>query len=75
LVAFRANPHHRRAKLVVLTETGRRTYAAAGRLQAPWAEDLAAGVSPGAIVAATRLIERLRMRLDREINHATDEHD
>ena len=74
LVAFRPNPHHRRAKLVVLTETGRRTYETAGRLQAPWAEDLAAGVSAGAIVAATRLIEKLRMRLDREINHATNEH-
>src|SRR6478736_6875521 len=41
LVAFAANPHHRRAQLVVLTERGRNTYDAAMHLQAPWASGLA----------------------------------
>src|ERR1043165_1196678 len=36
LVAFAANPHHRRAPLVVLTEKGKSAYAAALRLQVPW---------------------------------------
>jgi len=36
LVAFEANPHHRRAQLVVLTDKGRQTFDAAMRLQAPW---------------------------------------
>ena len=34
LVAFAANPHHRRAQLVVLTDKGRRMFDAAVRLQA-----------------------------------------
>jgi hypothetical protein len=59
---------------VVLTEAGRRAYEAASRLQAPWAENLAAGVAPSALIAATRLIERLRLRLEKEINHEPDEH-
>src|SRR5437762_13272847 len=35
LVAFEANPHHRRAQLVVLTDKGMQAYEAAMRLQAP----------------------------------------
>jgi DNA-binding MarR family transcriptional regulator len=74
-VAFRRNPHHRRAKLVMLTDAGRRTYEAAMRLQAPWVEGLARGLSPTAIAAARRTIETVRMRLDKELNDAPDEHD
>ena len=74
-VAFRRNPHHRRAKLVVLTDCGRRTYEAAMRLQNPWVEGLAQGLTPTAIVGATRTIEKLRRRLDRELNDEPDEHD
>src|SRR5215472_11734015 len=44
LVAFEANPHHRRAQLVVLTDKGRRTFEAAMRLQAPWVNSLAEGL-------------------------------
>src|SRR6516162_7108439 len=36
LVAFAANPNHRRAQLVALTNEGRRTFDAAMRLQVPW---------------------------------------
>src|SRR5258708_37128733 len=36
LVAFGTNPHHRRAQLVVLTDKGQQTFAAAMRLQVPW---------------------------------------
>src|ERR1700722_11014166 len=35
IVAFQENPHHRRAKLVVLTETGHRAYESAIALQTP----------------------------------------
>src|SRR5213076_1256552 len=45
LVAFEANPHHRRAQLVVLTDKGRHTFQALMRLQAPWIDSLAAGLS------------------------------
>src|SRR6266511_631707 len=45
LVAFEANPHHRRAQLVVLTDKGRQTFDAAMRLQAPWINRISAGLS------------------------------
>src|SRR5215468_9261514 len=44
LVAFEANPHHRRAQLVVLTDKGRRTFEAAMDLQAPWVNNLSDGL-------------------------------
>src|SRR5690242_3588839 len=45
LVAFEANPHHRRAQLVVLTDKGRRTFDAAMALQAPWVSGLSEGLA------------------------------
>ena len=45
LVAFETNPHHRRAQLVVLTDKGKERYDAAMRLQAPWINQLANGLS------------------------------
>src|SRR5437868_12746364 len=45
LVAFEANPHHRRAQLVVLTDKGRQTFDAAMRLQVPWVDGLSDGLS------------------------------
>src|SRR5947208_11223647 len=44
LVAFAANPHHRRAQLVVLTDKGRQTFDAAMRLQGPWINSLSDGL-------------------------------
>src|SRR6476659_8351228 len=41
LLAFEANPHHRRAQLVVLTDKGRKAYEAAMSLQVPWVNGLA----------------------------------
>src|SRR5215813_9294668 len=43
LVAFEANPHHRRAQLVVVTDKGRQTFDAAMRLQIPWVNSLSDG--------------------------------
>ena len=45
LVAFEANPHHRRAQLVILTDKGKQTFEAAMRLQAPWINGLSDGLS------------------------------
>src|SRR5436190_18925964 len=52
IVAFEANPHHRRAQLVVLTDKGRQTYDAAIRLQVPWVDGLSDGLSLEDIEAA-----------------------
>jgi DNA-binding MarR family transcriptional regulator len=63
LVDFETNPHHRRAQLVVLTEKGKQTFGAAMRLQAPWANGLAQGLSVKDIETAHRVMLTLRERL------------
>jgi DNA-binding MarR family transcriptional regulator len=65
LVAFEANPHHRRAQLVVLTEKGRRTFDAAMELQAPWIDVLADGLPVKDVETAHRVITALRGKLER----------
>ena len=64
LVAFQVNPHHRRASLVVLTDEGRETFNQAMRLQAPWANALAEGLSINDIQTAHRVITALRRGLE-----------
>jgi DNA-binding MarR family transcriptional regulator len=64
LVAFAANPHHRRAQLVVLTDKGRSTYEAAMRLQAPRVNGLAEGLTAKDLEAAHRVIAALRRKLE-----------
>jgi DNA-binding MarR family transcriptional regulator len=64
IIAFQENPHHRRAKLVVLTEKGREVYQAADKLQTSWVNALSKGLDAESIVAASRFIETLRQRLE-----------
>jgi DNA-binding MarR family transcriptional regulator len=64
LVAFEANPHHRRAQLVVLTDKGRQAFDAAMRLQAPWINGLSDGLSIKEIETVHRVITALRKKLE-----------
>ena len=64
LVAFEANPHHRRAQLVVLTDKGRQTFEAAMRLQVPWISGLADGFLVKDIEAVRHFVTALRKRLE-----------
>lgn len=64
LVAFEVNPHHRRAQLVVLTEKGRHAFEAAMELQAPWINDLSAGLSVKDIRTVHRVVSELRDKLE-----------
>ena len=64
LLAFAANPNHRRAKLVRLTDAGQTAYRATVARQVPWANDLAADLTPDAIAAALRVLQALRHRLE-----------
>jgi len=64
LVAFQANPHHRRAQLVVLTEKGREVFAAAMRLQAPWIDRLSDGLRIEDIDTTHRVMTALRRKLE-----------
>ena len=63
LVVFETNPHHRRAQLVVLTDKGRQIYDTAGRLQVPWVNGLADGLSVRDIDVAHRVVTALRAGL------------
>ena len=70
LVAFEPNPRHRRARLVVLTEKGRRTYEAAIGAYYPRANALAESLPASDIRAAQRILAGLRQALEGE--HAAD---
>ncbi|HRJ69823.1 MAG TPA: MarR family transcriptional regulator [Beijerinckiaceae bacterium] len=63
LVRLAPNPHHQRAKLVLLTAEGAATYAAAMDRQRPWVEALATGLSTEEIGAACRVLRHLRSKL------------
>jgi len=68
LIAFRANPHHRRAQLVVLTEAGQQTFDTAMALQAPWISALAEGLTVTELETAHSVIARLRRKLEGELD-------
>ncbi|MCD4502138.1 MarR family winged helix-turn-helix transcriptional regulator [Chromobacterium vaccinii] len=62
-VAFADNPHHRRASLIVLTDLGREAYNAAMKLQAPWINRLAEGMSLEDIAVLRQVLSTLQARL------------
>lgn len=64
LVAFEANPHHRRAQLVVLTAKGRRAFDAAMALQAPWVNGLSEGLAIKDLQTVHRVVTALRNKLE-----------
>jgi DNA-binding MarR family transcriptional regulator len=64
LVAFEANPHHRRAQLVILTDKGRKTFDAAMDLQARWINGLSKGLTVEDLAAVHRVITTLRRKLE-----------
>jgi DNA-binding MarR family transcriptional regulator len=73
LVELRPNPHHRRAHLVTLTKRGEDAFASASRLQAPWGNALAHGISAGEFARTRRLLATLCERLDQELGKSRDD--
>ncbi|MBB4256953.1 MULTISPECIES: MarR family winged helix-turn-helix transcriptional regulator [unclassified Bradyrhizobium] len=71
LVAFEANPHHRRAQLVVLTDKGRRAFEAAMALQAPWVNGLSEGLLVKDLQTVHRVVADLRTKLENETESQT----
>ncbi|MDB6089422.1 MAG: MarR family transcriptional regulator [Gammaproteobacteria bacterium] len=63
-VELKDNPHHRSAKLVVMTAKGVQAYEAALGAQAPWVNRLGEGFDSTSIEKAGRILEALRQRLD-----------
>jgi DNA-binding MarR family transcriptional regulator len=64
LVAFAANPHHRRAQLLILTDKGKRVFEAAMNLQVPWVNGLADGLSVKDLETVHRVVTTLRKKLE-----------
>lgn len=64
LVRFDANPHHARAKFVVLTDHGQTLYASVSARQKPWAAHLARGLKADSIAQATNMLRDIRSRLE-----------
>jgi DNA-binding MarR family transcriptional regulator len=64
LVGFQANPHHRRAQLVVLTDKGRAAFEAAMRLQVPWINRLSERLSIKDMQTFRRVVLALRQKLE-----------
>ena len=75
LVRFAPNPHHQRAKLVVLTAVGKTAFAAAMKRQVGWATDLGAGLDARKIAAAAATLRSVRQRLESETNNGDDHAD
>lgn len=63
LLQLASNPRHRRARLVAMTDEGRRVYEAAMARQAPWASALGGGLTEAEINDACRVLLALRLRL------------
>jgi len=64
LLRFEPNPHHRRAKLVVMTPRGRETFRAAMALQRKWAAELMRDNDPHAVAAAAAVLRGVRAVLE-----------
>jgi DNA-binding MarR family transcriptional regulator len=64
-VELKDNPHHRSAKLVVMTPKGLKAFDSAMRLQTPWVNMLGDGLDPKSIEKAGRVLEELRQRLEK----------
>ncbi|MFC3172723.1 MarR family winged helix-turn-helix transcriptional regulator [Novosphingobium bradum] len=63
LVRLEPNPHHRRARLVMLSEAGIEVYRQANVRQAPWAEQLEAGLTRDRVAEAVDVLARLELLL------------
>jgi DNA-binding MarR family transcriptional regulator len=65
LVRFAPNPHHERAKFVLMTDQGKAAFHSAMVKQRRWAESLAEGFSSNSITDTARLLRELRQKLEK----------
>ena len=63
-LTFAPNPHHARAKLVVLSKSGAKSFQAAAKRQAPWANHLARRISAREIRTALGVVREIATRLE-----------
>jgi len=65
-VTYQDNPHHRTAKLLALTETGRRALQEVERRHAVWASRLGRRFDLASLRTAIRELQRVREELERD---------
>ncbi len=70
LVRFEANPHHLRAKLVVLTAQDAAAVKAAEERQRPWAREMTAGLNMKRITAALEVLTHMDQHLSNDTGAA-----
>lgn len=63
-LSFAPNPHHQRAKLVVLGKSGAKAFQAAAKRQAPWANELSRRIPARDIRTALRVVREIATRLE-----------
>ena len=63
LVRFVENPHHKRAKLVELTERGQTTLKKVKRVQVKWANQISAGIRERDVQSAVDVLREFGKRL------------
>jgi DNA-binding MarR family transcriptional regulator len=73
LVRFAPNPHHQRAKLVLLTAAGKTAFAAAMKRQTAWAAALGRGLGVRDIAAAATTLRTIRQRLENGTDTESDD--
>jgi DNA-binding MarR family transcriptional regulator len=73
LLRFAPNPHHQRAKLVLLTAAGKTAFAAAMKRQAAWAAALGRGFVARDIAAAATTLRTIRRRLENGTDNEGDD--
>ena len=67
-VEYKTNPHHRNARLVLLTPKGRSAYDAALAAQAPWVNSLGVDLDQNDIHHARHLLEKLKSNIEANIH-------
>ncbi len=71
ILMFENNPHHRRAKLVRLTEAGRRKYEQISKIQARWVNSISRDLDVKELNAAVALLRDIEVQLQQRTDFVT----
>lgn len=70
-LTFEPNPHHQRAKLVALSNSGARAFESAAKLQAPWVNQLARHIPVQDIRTALSVVREVVIQLENTSRNST----
>ena len=66
LLIYQDNPHHKRARHVVLTESGKQAYSMISDIQIPWANQKAKDISVADLEATLSVLRNVTLLIDSE---------